>query len=239
MNFLKTTIRAMGSLRLSLWLIAAELGLLLAGAVQMPAMSQYSALNSMALFEWMRQAPLRASWWLWASVAVMSLMTLNTLICSAESIIRKRQGRQWLLTLSPQLIHIGFLLMLAGHLVSAAGAVHLEGIMAEGSTIKLPSGQYLRLGKVSLAISPQGYPLDWWADLEYYSPRGDLVKRGRAAPNSPSFSEGMGIYIKQAAYGKARMEVHREPGAPWALLGGALFTLGTIALAALKIQRER
>jgi hypothetical protein len=234
-----TLLRAMGSLRLSLWLLAAQLLLFLAGALQMPLMEAYKSMNSMPLFRWMLKAPAAASWWLWASMAVMALLALNTIVCGAESLLKKGAGRSWLQVLPPQAIHLGFLLMMAGHLVSSAGAMHLTGSMREGSAFKLPDGNIMLLRKVDMDISPKGYPLDWSASLEYYSPEGNLIKRDVSAPNRPSFLGGLGVYVKQAAYGGALMEVHREPGTPWALSGGALFTLGTIALIGLKVQRER
>jgi len=234
--------RAIGSLRLSLWLLAAQLMLFLAGAIQMPLSEYYRSMNTMPLFEWMRIAPPVTSWWLWASVAVMVLLALNTLFCGVESIFRKGAGKQWFQVLPPQAIHAGFLLMLAGHLASSAGAMHEQYPMREGSAVMIPGGYYMRLGEVELDLAPMGYPLDWRARLEYYSSAGDLMERGVAAPNRPSFPAslgGLGVYVKQAAYGGALMEVHREPGTLWALGGGALFTLGTIALTGLKMRREK
>jgi hypothetical protein len=232
-------LRALSSLRLSLWLLAAQVLLFLAGALQMPLMKEYASMNSMPLFQWMRQAPAAASWWLWASVALISLLALNTVLCGAQSLMTKGAGRGWPHVLPPQVIHLGFLFMMAGHLASSTGAMHLTRPMAEGSAIRLPGGNVMLLRKVEMDMSPRGYPLDWSASLEYYTPEGALIKRDVSAPNRPSFLGGLGVYVKQAAYGGALMEVHREPGTPWALGGGALFTLGTMALIGLKVRRER
>jgi len=234
-----TIFRSLGSLRLSLWLLLAQVVLFLSGALQMPLMDAYGTMNSMPLFRWMVQAPALASWWLWASVAVIALLTLNTIVCGTDSLLRKGSGRSWFQVLPPQVIHMGFLFMMAGHMVSSAGAMHITMPMREGSAIRLPGGNVMLLRKVEMELSPKGYPLDWSASLEYYSSEGALIKRGVSAPNSPSFLGDMGVYIKQAARGGALMEVHREPGTPWALAGGAMFTIGTIALIGLKMRRER
>ena len=69
--------------------------------------------------------------------------------------------RPWLPVLAPQVIHLGFLLMMFGHLLSSLGAVHNTHSMAEGSAVKLPGGDIMRLAKVELTISPKGYPTDW------------------------------------------------------------------------------
>ena len=230
---------ALGSLRLSLWLLMAQLFLFGAGAIQMPLMKTYATMNSVPLMPWMLHAPARASWWLWASVLIIAALALNTLACGLASLLR-RGGRLWSSVLPPQLIHLGFLMMMAGHMVSSLGAVHAQHPMAEGSAVALPAGAgFMRLGRVEMKMSPEGYPTDWTAYMEIFGPGGNSLGRATAGPNRPHFTGGLGIYIKQAAYGGALMEVHREPGTPWALGGGALFTLGTLMLIRLKMQRER
>lgn len=233
-------LRTVGSLRLSIWLLMAQCCLFVAGAVNMPRMKAYGSMNSMPLFTWMQKAPPAAAWWLWASVAVIALLTLNTLACATLSLTNRPASRPWLSVLAPQVIHLGFLFMMAGHMVSSIGAVHTSYSMPEGAIVTLPGGTgHLRLAGVELDMSPRGYPLDWSAEVEYYAPSGALIKRDVTAPNRPSFMDGLGVYIKQAAYGGALIEIHREPGTPWALGGGALFTLGTLALVGLKAGRER
>lgn len=60
-------------------------------------------------------------------------------------------------------------------------------------------------------------------------------------PNSPSFQDGFGIYIKTVQsepFPAALIEVSREPGAFWALVGGVLFLTGMITLLIFKVKRE-
>lgn len=226
-------------MRLSLFLLSAQIALFAVAAVQMPLMKDYGYMNSMPLFQWMRLAPARASWWVWASIAILSILALNTLACAGLSLLSRVQSRAWLKALPPQVIHLGFLLMLAAHLASSAGALHMQHTLREGSAIRLFNGNYMRLARVEIELGAKGYPTDWSAHLEYYSPTGTLIKKDISAPNRPSFIEDLGVYIKKPEYGGALMEVHREPGTPWALAGGVLFTLGTIALVLQKIEREQ
>jgi len=39
----------------------------------------------------MQEMPVSISWWLWAAIAILSLLTANTVVCSIESIVRKRR----------------------------------------------------------------------------------------------------------------------------------------------------
>jgi len=60
-------------------------------------------------------------------------------------------------------------------------------------------------------------------------------------PNKPVFHKGVGVYVKDLRAYPNKMvllEVSREPGAIWALLGGILFMTGTIALLVFKMKRE-
>jgi hypothetical protein len=230
------------SLRTALWLLMAQLLLFVVGAVLMPTRSEYEAMNSTALFTWLIESPASVTWWLWASVLVLSLMTLNTVACSIESVIKKRQNRQWLLVISPQVIHIGFILMLLAHLLSSLGATKGQAVVREGTHIRLDSESTLRVKSLDVRISPQGYPMDWRADIEFIGGGQAASRPDFLAPNRPSFFRGYGVYLKEIRpypVKTALLEINREPGAPWALAGGILFTIGTIALVALKIRRER
>jgi hypothetical protein len=229
------------SLRTSLWLLMAQLALFVVGAVMMPAHPAYREMNSMALFDWLRQAPLAATWWLWATVVVLGLLAVNTTACSVEAVLRKRRNRHWLLVVSPQVIHAGFLLMLIAHLFSSTGAAHELAAAREGSVFRFEDGTEMVVRSVNVSMDPRGFPTDWGAEVEYRTD-GAVTRVDRLGPNRPSFRGGYGVYLKQVRPYPVRtalLEFSREPGAPWALAGGILFTVGTVALVGVKVRRER
>jgi hypothetical protein len=228
---------ALLSTRTALWLLLVEIGFFVAGAVLMPVLPSYGTMNASALFYWLGAAPLRATWWLWGAIGVLILLTLNTLVCSLDSLMRKREGRRFLLIISPQIIHAGFLLLLLAHLVSAAGAAKQNVLAREGSRFRLPGGTTMVVRDVDVAVSSEGFPLDWRATVAYYK-AGRALKEDVVGPNRPSFHEGIGVYIQDVRPGAVLLLLSREPGAPWALAGAVLFTLGTLLLLALKILRE-
>ena len=85
-----------------------------------------------------------------------------------------------------------------------------------------------------------GYIKDWSAVVEYFK-EGRSLRSDRIRPNSPSFQDGLGIYIKDVQlqpYPAAMIEVSREPGAIWALIGGLLFMAGMIMLLLFKVKKE-
>jgi hypothetical protein len=226
------------SLRTAIWLLLALIAFFLIGAVVMPIRDEYESMNRLPLFFWLLRSPAGATWWLWGSIGALALLTANTVLCSVESVIRKRKSRQWLLIISPQIIHVGFALIVLAHLLSAMGAAKGDVMAGKGASIMLPNNTVLKIKDIKVRPGPGGYPADWRAEVEYRS-GGVALRQDFLAPNRPSFFRGLGVYMKDVRRGVALIEVSREPGAPWALAGGSLFTLGTVMLFFLKIRRER
>jgi hypothetical protein len=203
----------------------------------MPAREEFQSINSIPLFKWLVENPAGVTWWLWGSIFLLALLTANTLLCSVESIVKKRQLKGWLLVISPQVIHLGFLFILLAHLLSSAGSFRGSAVAVEGSVLRLPNDILLQVKSITLDVSPQGYPVDWRTDIEYFKD-GVKLKEDFLAPNKPSFYKGFGVYLKDIRFNAVLLEISREPGAPWALAGGLLFTAGTLVLVILKMKRE-
>jgi hypothetical protein len=238
---IRKTVEFFLSLEAATWLISLLLLLFLAGAFSMPLKEEFGGINSGALLPWLWGNPPGLTWWLWASIAVLLLLAVNTAFCGVDSLVRKRRGRPWLAVLSPQVIHLGFMFMLLAHLVSSAWSGKGAVVAAEGMSIALPDELALRIGSIEIKQGPQGYPLDWRAEVEFYLGR-EKVKGDYLAPNRPAFYRGFGVYLKDVRLSPVRsalIEVTREPGAPWALVGGVLYTAGTVLLMGLKIAREK
>jgi hypothetical protein len=228
------------SLRTAIWLVIALLMLLLFGSILMPLRGEFQSMSMVPLFQWMTGNSLAITWWLWGAVFVLSLLTANTLLCSIESVVKKRGARNWLLVISPQVIHIGFLFILLAHLLSSYGSFKGMTYVGQGTSVRLPNGLTVLFKGINADIDPAGYIEDWSADVSYF--RGNTeIASDVIRPNSPSFEEGLGIYVKTVRmepFPAALIEVSREPGAPWALAGGILFIVGMSTLLILKIRRE-
>ena len=228
------------SLKTSLWLLCLVLVALLAGALIMPGEKAFLSVHSMPLLEWMRQQPVKSTWWLWATMGLLFVLAVNTLVCSIDSIAKKRKVTQWMLLISPQIVHIGFLFMLIAHLSSAAGGFKTFAVAAEGTPLEMPDNSVVQIKQITIAMDSYGYLYDWAVDVEYWY-NGQVIKKERLLPNKPVFHKGVGLYVKDLRAFPNKMvllEVSREPGAVWALVGGILFMTGTIALLVLKMKRE-
>jgi len=227
------------SLRTAIWLLIVLLGLMLYGSFVMPE-EIYGALNSMPLFRWIKEASIFYSWWLVLSIVVLSVLTINTIICSFEAVIRRWDRKKLLLIISPQIMHIGFLLILVAHLYSSSGGMREMARAFEGSLFELSPNESFRVKEIKVFSGAEGFVSDLRMDIEYIKD-GEVIKRDYIAPNKPSLHSGFGIYIKDAQEFPMRValiEVSKEPGAIWALAGGVVFFIGNVLLLILKMKRE-
>jgi len=242
MNLLKELLNILFSLRTTLWLLGFSLILLFAGAFIMPVHTEFQALHATPLFKWIQMQPLNITWWLWGLIGILAALTVNTLLCSIESIISKRKVTQWLLLISPQIIHAGFLFVLLAHLLSGIGASQGMAAAGEGSVVKL-SGEdtVLMVREINMHYDSYGYLTDWDVSVEYLSD-GNVLHWDVIRPNQPSTRMGFNINVKDLRpypVEAVLLQINREPGALWALIGGILFTLGIVTLILLKIRMEK
>ncbi len=212
----------------------------LAGAVIMPSHRAFLSIHALPLLQWMREQPLSATWWLWCSLALLCVLAANTIFCSVDSVMRKRKATQWLLLISPQVIHAGFLCMLLAHLLSAAGSFRTFEVASEGTLLGLSDTEELHIKTIAVSTDRFGYVTDWAVDVEYMK-EGRIVRGERLLPNSPFFQGGLGVYVKDLRVFPEKLvllELSREPGAFWALIGGILFMAGTATLLVLRMRQE-
>jgi hypothetical protein len=241
MKILKYILNFFLSLGTTLWLLGLLLVLFFVGAFIMPGNNAFQQLHSMPLFDWIQKQPLKEIWWLWGIIGVLAVIAINTLFCSVESLIKKRKVTHWLLLISPQIIHIGFLFMLLAHLLSAFGASQQNANVMEGSRLRISNDTILKIDKIDIDIDYYGYITDWKVDVKYISGN-ELLQSDRIMPNKPSVFNGININIKNLKpYPQkiALLQLNREPGAMWALAGGILFIIGIVILVAFKRNLEK
>jgi hypothetical protein len=197
------------------------------------------AINFMPLLEWLREVPFRASWWLWLTIVLVVLLVLNTILCSFET-LWSRWGRAGLVPLlAPQLIHIGFLLIVLAHLQSAYGGYVQQVEVVENMVTQLPDGRQFGIAGLAVSLSPMGMPTGF--SIELVTDLNNPSERFAVSPNHPWFTGGYGVYIKQAEeypYKRALLEIHREPGAGVALAGAIIFTVGNVLLLFLRSRSK-
>ncbi len=228
------------SLRLAIVLLLLLISMLFAGAYMMPLKKEFQSINSIPLLSWLMKNPFYLTWWLWISISILILLALNTLICSVDSILKKRRITGWLMSISPQIIHMGFLFILLAHLMSAIGGFKDYGVITEGVIINTGPDRFIRFERIDINLSQEGSITNWHIDVSRSSE--GIVKNVSIRPNKPLFTDGIGIYVRDIQpypVKAALVEVSKDPGAIWALTGAILFFTGTITLMTLRLRKER
>lgn len=238
---LMTLARLLLSLRTAVVLTFALTLILFIGSAFMSAREVYQTIHAVPLYTWLITQPFTVTWWLWCSIGLLVMLTANTLICSFDHLIKKRSRPNWLLVISPQIIHAGFLFMLIAHGISATSSFTAYQAVTEGSLLHMPHNAALSVQRIDIAISEEGYLTDWSVAVAYTQDR-SMTVQGRLMPNRPLFFSGVGVYIRDISAFPVRaalLELSYEPGALWALIGGILFMGGTIMLILFKMRREQ
>jgi hypothetical protein len=232
------------SLKTTVWSLFVLVCLFFVGSYMMPVhRAIFATMNEDILLNWAEKtatAHLWQTWWLFASLAGLILLTINTLVCSFHAIKGRWTREDFLLRVSPQIVHIGFLFILLAHLLGAGWGYKLSGMMPEGAFARLPENRGLFVQQIRVQTDASGYMQDWSAQVSVYE-NNQPVKNGVLGPNKPLFYKGTGIYLKTLNFEQgpaAILLVAKDPGAIWALTGAILFMLGSVALLVLKWKKS-
>ena len=231
------------SLKTTVWTLFVLVCLFFVGSYLMPAHREvFAPMNDDILLRWVTNAAVLApgaTWWFFAALAALVLLTINTIVCSLQAVKGKWQREDFLLRISPQIVHAGFLFILLAHLLGAGWGYKLSGMMPEGAFAPLPQDMALKLHSIHVDTDSRGYMTDWAAEASIYE-RNELKKSGTLGPNAPLFYNGVGVYLKSLNFDQgpaALILVAKDPGAIWALVGGLLFMIGSITLLVLKWKK--
>lgn len=136
-----------GDLRLAFWLILAAGAVMWIGSIY--ASIHYSlidSLNGVPLFPWFADkgmTNISATWWIPAMFFIFLLLGINTLACTLRRVMvlvprRKSLGtKKFTVLLSPSLIHLLFMFMLAGHFLSFTAVSQDKIPLTEGEKINV------------------------------------------------------------------------------------------------------
>ena len=140
---LKSIWRFCGNVRLTFWLLILISCTLAIGSYFIRFSPQvFRPLNSLLFQEWFRaygEAHAPRIWWLWVLFGLLIAFGINTVACTTDrlSILwkkRRQMGRGiFFFKITPSLIHICFLVILSGHLLSLVSGMNREISVIPGS----------------------------------------------------------------------------------------------------------
>ncbi|MBP7585694.1 MAG: hypothetical protein KBA61_16745 [Spirochaetes bacterium] len=153
-------------LKLTFWLLLAVIALLITGALYSKAdYHLFERINYMPVTEWFRtlgMPVLIKSWWVPAIFGVMALLAANTFACAIERLRslwprrRDMAASRFLVLLAPSIIHLLFVTIMGGHLLTFEWIEYRRYAVDPGSAIELPDGNRV----VVRDIRTENYPAD-------------------------------------------------------------------------------
>lgn len=190
----------------------------------------FSGIDDTPLFVWLAEAKeYGTTWWIYALIAGFALFALNILFCTGEFALSRLGGANLVARLSPQVMHIGALFVMLGHLLTASLGVKLDIDLKRGETKRVAGTSSIFLADVRESADENGYAVDWEANIRWIEDgaTSEVMKLG---PARPVYTGNYGIYSKSVAVSadgaSALFRVSRDPGAGPALFGGILLCLG-------------
>lgn len=226
---LKRTADFLVSLKTAIWALSIVIFLFFAGSLIVPDnMEHLSDINDVLLFQWLFGSKPSVSWWIYALLAALTFTALNIMVCGADSLIKKLSPRRFLQSISPQVIHLGVLLFLFAHLLTASTGLREEVLLKEGGTARFSNGSGFHVEKVMAEYTS---PTEtFWAVRGRWLNAPGKEEPAVIMPAKPAFHNGLWLFIKSADPDtrKVSLMLREDIGALWALAGVAVFTLGCV-----------
>lgn len=221
--------QAAASVRLTFWLLMLAVLFLVTGSVYFSFEKEVlPQLNFQLLPAWIARFGLPRidlCWWLFALLFTLLLLGVNTFACSIDRLRRLLPQRrqmargEFAVAVVPTLVHLVFLLVLGGHLLSsAAGSVETVSCAA-GRSASLAGGRALEVLSVRYDVHEAppaiaGKLKGMSAELRYRAPGVD--ERFTAAVLAPVRRAGFSFHLdaidKYARTRELRLIVRRDPG---------------------------
>lgn len=230
------------SLDTAFWIFGGLLLLFLAGSFVLPSsLAFFSGIDDEPLFKWLRvNGAIEKVWWIWAIIAGLGLMGTSTVLCTLDFLLNRLTRQRFLLKVSPQVMHIGALFIMLGHLLTASCGFKTDISLLEGEGKTVPGGGIITLENMDLALDEFGLASNWAAEVSFEGPGRSRVT-SNIRPASPAYFMGLGFYFQSVAMEdppSAVFRVSRDLGAPWALLGGILLAAGGLGFLTARMNAE-
>ncbi|MBI3398349.1 MAG: cytochrome c biogenesis protein ResB [Deltaproteobacteria bacterium] len=109
----------------------------------------FQALDQAILFPWLfsiGKTNLNISLWIFILVFLTAIFAINTAVCTLDKLYSIFKDKRPWQSLFPQIVHIGFLIALLGHLIGSIYGFRSPGhFVFQGQTIQIPSQERLLL----------------------------------------------------------------------------------------------
>ena len=224
------------SIKTYLWVTGLSIGVFLAGSLYIPGnLAVFSGINDSPLLKWLslNNDHLIKLYWIYILAGLMLLLSIITLICSLDAIIKRTTWKGLIKVLSPQVLHIAIILVLLGHGVSTLSGYKQDVPMKMNETIEM-KGFDLKVNNMEFFKNPGENSTRWRVYLEINN---DLrvIELGK-----PAFYNGVGFFAKSAQQKKMKAIIGLiyDPGVLWEIIGAVAFIIGAFGVFYVKLGEK-
>lgn len=153
-----------GDLRFAFWLILAAGAVMWIGSIYSTLnYALINSLNGVPLISWFSEIGaenISVTWWIPVMFFIFALLGINTLACTVSRVMtllprRKAIGlKKFLVLISPSVIHILFILMLAGHFLSFTSVRQDKIAVTQGEKVQISGGDSIEVKSISYEYFP-------------------------------------------------------------------------------------
>lgn len=192
----------------------------------------FSGIDETPLFKWLKEAGrIDLTWWIYGLIVVLAILAINTIVCTIEAIVKRLSKKNLLIKLSPQIMHIGVLFIMLGHLLTASIGMKDDILIKTESPPQVIQGLMVSLSDVQVVTNEEGYDIDWTAVIKIKDSAGGN-RSLTLKPARPVYAGQIGFFVQSVTKDEnetsALIRVSKDTGALWALVGGILLSAGGI-----------
>jgi cytochrome c biogenesis protein ResB len=254
LNFIKKFWDFLGRSSLSIWLIyALSIDILVGSVIMKHHPRLFFSMERLMLQEWIVSygtEGLHITWWFFLALFLVFLLAVNTFVCTTNRVISiigrfadsDRYG--FFLRLSPHIIHVGFMLILLGQLIS-----HTLGVNLHSNILHVGGRKAVPCSDISVALTDlkieffekgthflgmEGKPENVAGILSIIDSEG--VHKRTISINRPVWHKGWSFHLENyypKSKGMARapfinLIIRRDPGIRLMAAGAVIFAAGLI-----------
>ncbi len=216
------------SIKTYLWVTGIGMGIFLIGSFYIPKnLAIFSGINDMPLIKWLllNNNVFDKLLWIYVLIAIMLLVWVSTLICSLDAIIKRTTRKTFVRILSPQILHIGIVLVILGHGISALSGYKHDVSMTAMESYEV-RGFNMKVNNMDFFKKPGENSTRWRVNLEIDNNM-HILEVGK-----PAFYNNVGFFVKSAREKKqlAIIGLIYDPGVLWEIIGAVVFVVGAAGL---------
>jgi hypothetical protein len=151
--------------------------------------------------------------WIYILLGLVTIFAVNAVVCTIDKLYRIYSKGLPARAFLPQVVHIGFLIAMLGHLIGATSGFKSQGnFVLEGEGLYIEQAHLkVTLDSLEQTFAPSGRPLSMVTALTIED-AGGVKTSGEISPNSPFIYKGTALYNESGGEFPTGLRLSVGPG---------------------------